>query len=167
MIFEFTNLQRPYFHITESSKYEIKTKFSKEVITEKHVVKEVLGNKCMSYEELLSEFSESLEFPDYFGFNWNALDECLNDLDWLGGNSYLLIIYDTELVLLDDDNNFKILVSILQRSVDEWTFGRNYDEFPTPPTPFHVLFHCETGKADEIKSKLNCYGITELNNINF
>lgn len=32
---------------------------------------------------LLSLIAESLMFPAYFGFNWDALDECLGDLSWL------------------------------------------------------------------------------------
>lgn len=32
---------------------------------------------------LLRLISAALRFPEYFGFNWDALDECLADLSWL------------------------------------------------------------------------------------
>ena len=32
---------------------------------------------------LLSLIASLLRFPNYFGSNWDALDECLTDLSWL------------------------------------------------------------------------------------
>ena len=32
---------------------------------------------------LLDSLFESQRFPDYFGFNWNALFDCLGDFSWL------------------------------------------------------------------------------------
>jgi hypothetical protein len=34
-------------------------------------------------EELLRQLFIKLRFPDYFGFNWDALYDCLRDFDWL------------------------------------------------------------------------------------
>ena len=28
-------------------------------------------------------YSKALSFPDYFGWNWDAFDECITDLSWL------------------------------------------------------------------------------------
>lgn len=36
-----------------------------------------------SKTELLEKLSEVLQFPSYFGHNWDALDECLRDFHWL------------------------------------------------------------------------------------
>ena len=32
---------------------------------------------------LLNAVSDALCFPDYFGGNWDALEECIRDLSWL------------------------------------------------------------------------------------
>lgn len=45
-------------------------------------------------DALLTELSERLRFPDYFGGNWNALVECLGDLEWLPPGDVVLIHED-------------------------------------------------------------------------
>jgi RNAse (barnase) inhibitor barstar len=34
---------------------------------------------------LFAQFAAALEFPDWFGHNWDALVDCLRDLSWLPG----------------------------------------------------------------------------------
>lgn len=43
----------------------------------------IQGKKCGQVSDLLTEFARALDFPDYFGHNWDALEECLADFDWL------------------------------------------------------------------------------------
>ena len=45
-----------------------------------------------SDSELFAKLSLSLQFPDYFGKNWDAFDECLSDMEWMPASSYVLII---------------------------------------------------------------------------
>ncbi len=49
----------------------------------------LLGDKA----SLLCALSRELHFPDYFGGNWDALDECLADLSWHAGPLRLLITH--------------------------------------------------------------------------
>ncbi|MBM3667088.1 MAG: barstar family protein [Actinobacteria bacterium] len=46
-----------------------------------------------SKQELMAALSEALEFPDYFGGNWDALDECLRDLgSWHEQRGHAVVI---------------------------------------------------------------------------
>lgn len=36
--------------------------------------------KVTSFEDLMARLAKQLDLPDYFGGNWDALDECLGDL---------------------------------------------------------------------------------------
>ena len=39
------------------------------------------GAPIRSQEDLFRELARVLEFPDYFGHNWDAVSDCLSDLD--------------------------------------------------------------------------------------
>jgi hypothetical protein len=41
---------------------------------------------------LLSKLARDLNFPDYFGMNWNALIDCLRDLSWLSPRGVLVVL---------------------------------------------------------------------------
>ncbi len=40
------------------------------------------GSHLTTKEGALREFALKMRFPDYFGRNWDALRDCLGDLDW-------------------------------------------------------------------------------------
>ena len=44
---------------------------------------------------LMDALFEGLQFPDYFGRNWDALDECICDLSWLPPGDVILIHKDS------------------------------------------------------------------------
>ena len=165
MMQELIQLKQPYFHIVGIKKSEFHRLFwmNESFECEGTVVKQIAGNKCATLDGLFAEFAEVLQFPDYFGNNWAAFDECLNDLDWLPGEAYLLLIEDADQVITISDNSFKIFIEILKRSVNEWTEGRNYDGFPTPATPFHVVFQCTVMKINDVKERLEVAGLKNVN----
>ena len=45
---------------------------------------------CRSKAELLARIAAALEFPRWFGQNWDALADCLGDLEWLPAEGYVL-----------------------------------------------------------------------------
>jgi len=42
-------------------------------------------------ERLLAAIGHALDFPEYYGQNWDALEECLNDMSWRDGPILLCI----------------------------------------------------------------------------
>lgn len=41
--------------------------------------------------QLFAELALKLRFPSYFGANWDALDECIADLEWLKGDRFAIV----------------------------------------------------------------------------
>jgi RNAse (barnase) inhibitor barstar len=49
------------------------------------------GRSLRDKHDLLLAIGRVLDFPDYYGANWDALDECLQDMNWRGGGINILI----------------------------------------------------------------------------
>ena len=77
-------------------------------------------------EELLKNIAQALDFPDWFGHNWDALEDCLSDLSWREAPGYILLF---EKPRRDDD--FGVLIDVLLSSAESWAARRK---------PFFALF---------------------------
>jgi hypothetical protein len=70
---------------------------------------------------LMDEFARACEFPDYFGRNWSALEDCLQDMTWFEkSEKYLLVIAEAPLVLQDSPGDFDPLVETLEAVGSIW-----------------------------------------------
>jgi RNAse (barnase) inhibitor barstar len=49
------------------------------------------GRQLTDKPAMLDALADELAFPDYFGGNWDALEECLTDLSWRQGPVVLQI----------------------------------------------------------------------------
>jgi hypothetical protein len=65
-----------------------------------------------SEADLLDALATAMEFPDYFGANWDAVDECLRDLE-----------SDHPFVLLAPGSLWRQSPGLAARLVDSWTFA--------------------------------------------
>ena len=54
------------------------------------------GAAILSKQDLMEALSAALEFPDYFGGNWDALEEVLRDLGWLEAKGHVVVIESGE-----------------------------------------------------------------------
>ena len=48
--------------------------------------------KVRSKAGLLAVLATTLEFPDWFGHNWDALQDCLTDLSWRPAPGYVVVL---------------------------------------------------------------------------
>lgn len=97
----------------------------------------IQGKKCRTPSGLFKEFGQALAFPDYFGHNWDALEECLADLEWLPAKGYVLLITDAQAVLPEDEEEYETLLEILNDAGEAWSKGQTAD---SRRAPFHVCF---------------------------
>ncbi|PZT70468.1 hypothetical protein DN402_13085 [Streptomyces sp. SW4] len=79
------------------------------------------GREMGDADGVFAQFYEHLRLPDYFGWNWDALRDCLQDLHWLPAASVLLAIDDAECILPDMREERRILFRILSDSIKYWS----------------------------------------------
>ena len=118
----------------------------------------IKGAKCQTTAGLLTECARALDFPDYFGHNWDALEECLADLEWLPAKGYILLITDAAHVLPDDEAEYETFLEILRDAGEAWGNGQT-EMGARRATPFHVLF----AVSEREKAKRAHWGMKEIN----
>lgn len=69
-------------------------------------------------KQLLGILARQLNFPDYFGWNWDALDECLRDLSWLPAGKIVLV--HEALPFSEKGENRATYLAILQSAMKHW-----------------------------------------------
>ena len=75
-----------------------------------------ISNDIQDERELFAAFQSGLAFP-YFGWNWDALEDCLRDLSWIV-TPQVVIAHDGLPSLPKSD--ILIYLSILSEKVDHW-----------------------------------------------
>jgi RNAse (barnase) inhibitor barstar len=78
------------------------------------------GKKIERKEQLLNAFATALRLPDSFGHNWDALEECLRDLEAGDSDGYVIYFEHIDGLLAAHPDQFETLVEILRDAVEAW-----------------------------------------------
>jgi len=90
-------------------------------------------------QKLLSVLAGGLRFPRYFGFNWDALEECLADLSWLGDVPRVVIVHEG-LPFSPTGPHLAIYLAVLRDAV---TAQRRADKTPRLDVVFATAYRPE------------------------
>ena len=90
------------------------------------------GNHTQHIADFYAQIAKDLHFPDYFGKNLDALNDCLSDLSWLENNQVHIVLtnYDKFLSAEPKDVRWNVL-HILNEAAKTWkgTTGANKMKF--------------------------------------
>ncbi|WP_410809540.1 barstar family protein [Micromonospora sp. 067-2] len=100
------------------------------------VVARLDGTRMTDAGHTFYEFSDALLFPGYFGWNWNALSDCLRDLSWLPADGYLIVVENPSALLSSSAGERHTLFEVLTEAV-----RHRVNPFGQPP--FRVLLLCD------------------------
>ena len=83
------------------------------------------GKSITRKEQLLNHFATALRLPESFGHNWDALEECLTDLEAGDCDGYLIYFDHIDGLLAAHPDQFETLVEILRDAVASWKSDGN------------------------------------------
>jgi RNAse (barnase) inhibitor barstar len=116
----------------------------------------VRGRKTATAAALFDECAAALQFPLYFGENWDALNDCLGDLDWLEAESVVLVLADAaHLLSKGTAEEFKRFFDILEQSA---THSRNPGGAGRA-RPYHVILHAAPAEEAALRARCKTAGI--------
>ena len=95
-----------------------------------------------SKEKLLGLLSRALHFPNYFGGNWDALEECLHDLHWLPEKCSIAIVH--ERLPFGEGENRQIYGEILEAAMQNSVTSRKIEVV----VPAESSSHCPRQKNE-------------------
>jgi RNAse (barnase) inhibitor barstar len=80
----------------------------------------VEGKNIARKEQLLNHVATALRFPGYFGENWDALEECLTDMEWIDAPGYLIYYDHFDALLANHPDQFATFLEICRDAVLSW-----------------------------------------------
>ncbi|ALN62160.1 hypothetical protein GLA29479_1276 [Lysobacter antibioticus] len=79
---------------------------------------------CADKDDALARIAAGLRFPAWFGHNWDALNDCVNDLSWWPAPGYLLLIEHAGPWQAEHGEDAATLVEILNDAAQDWAKSR-------------------------------------------
>ncbi|MDT0347637.1 barstar family protein [Streptomyces litchfieldiae] len=97
------------------------------------------GESMADVDGVFTQFWEHLRLPSYFGWNWDALSDCLRDLHWLQAERYLVVISRAEDVLSETPDERGTFFQVIARATASWA---NAPAKVGVGIPFNVVLLC-------------------------
>ena len=101
--------------LISQSESELETKFANDFIAH------IDGKKALTLRQFYEEIADLLEIPD-FGFNLDALNDSLNDLQWLEDERIILYFTNTTDLISKERDPAKMgnVLNILDATAEDW-----------------------------------------------
>ncbi|MEV6795437.1 barstar family protein [Streptomyces sp. NPDC051320] len=111
------------------------------------------GREMSDVDGVFTQFYDNLRLPNYFGWNWNALRDCLFDLQWLDATKCLVVIDDSEFILTEDADERSTFFQVLSDATEYWAVkpaltGR-------PKTSLRIVLLCQIDVRKRLDSEIS------------
>lgn len=78
------------------------------------------GEEISNKETFLEKVATAMNFPSYFGANWDAFEECITDLTWYPAEKYVTIYERPDIFVQADPTGWQTALDILRAAEEYW-----------------------------------------------
>lgn len=78
------------------------------------------GKTIHGKDEFLKRAAAALQFPDYFGANWDAFADCLTDMSWHQADGFVILYNDFSPFAEQARDEFRVALEIFRESAEFW-----------------------------------------------
>ena len=75
---------------------------------------------CTNRRDFLERIAWALDFPDWFGFNWDALRDCLTDLSWLSTEGFVVVLEHADALYASAPEVLDVALEVLGDAAADW-----------------------------------------------
>jgi len=76
--------------------------------------------RVRSKSSLLAVLAKALDLPDWFGHNWDALQDCLTDLSWRPAPGYVVVLENCEGLAASAPEAFATTLEVFRHAARWW-----------------------------------------------
>jgi RNAse (barnase) inhibitor barstar len=100
------------------------------------------GSKATSVKDFHEQIAAAMQFPDYSGKNLDALDEMLNDLEWIKEKKVVIYINHSAEWLSKEKSDEKLLtiIDIFDATAEDWKW-LDEEEEGVSKKELQIVFH--------------------------
>ncbi|WP_404962080.1 barstar family protein [Streptomyces sp. 147326] len=110
------------------------------------------GREMCDTDGVFQQFYDGLRLPDCFGWNWNALYDCLRDLAWLPADQYVLIVEAVDEALPGDAAGRRQLFGTLLRAGRRWSSVKRPEGIDL--CRLLVVVSCDPASVPDVREQL-------------
>lgn len=89
---------------------------------------------CGGKADFLERMARALALPGWFGHNWDAFSDCVNDLAWLAAPGYIIVLTHADHYRHNDAEGFAVAIEILAEAAAAWA---------ADDVPMWIFLDCE------------------------
>lgn len=101
----------------------------------------IKGEGIIDKPTFLDNWSKTMNFPDYFGHNWDAFDDCLLDLEWCDPTPRIVVYNQPEKFAHQAPDEWETVIDVLLVALSYWA---------KTATPLYIIFQTENLLFDAI-----------------